>query len=71
MPTNEHAQAQRNQFVLILFHMARGNTIAKRCHLLNVQECINLIANDDAILYASIIPIRPDDEGQPTVTLPF
>lgn len=53
------SQDVMNTFVLIMFHMERGNTITKKCHLLRLQEILLRIADDTTIQYITVVPIRP------------
>lgn len=66
------SQAVMNQFVLVMFHMARGNTLARKVHILYLPNIIERIADDILVDYVTIIPIRPENsstDGNRTTTL--
>jgi len=66
---NTDLQNMSNQFILVLFHMKPGNILAKRCHLLKLQDILQRIANDKYIDYITIIPLRGSNTYSGAVTI--
>jgi len=60
-PPRYSTQNVHNQFVLVMFHMARGNTICRKIHLLLLADNLALIADDLTVEYVTIVPIRKEN----------
>jgi hypothetical protein len=57
--TNFHSSQQLlNTFVLVMYHMKRGNTLCRKCHILQTIEALQIAALDAEIEYITIIPLR-------------